>query len=74
MSNGEFYKGLPAGTYMVRIDGIRVRLIEDMKGEWAYVEPVKADGTRDRRQHGWSGSLRLDLWHPAVATKTGGTQ
>lgn len=63
-TTSSFYEGLPGGTFLRARDGSpgRIRLCEDMQGVWASCELVKKDGTRDRRTHGWSGSLSIDRW------------
>ena len=56
------HENLPAGTVLVHVGGSRVRLLEPMRGNWAYVAPIRKDGERDRRRRGWSGSLPVGLW------------
>jgi len=57
----DVHRDLPAGTLIRHVGGIRA-CITSMKGDFAVCHRIRWDGSPDRRQIGWSGSLPKKLW------------
>ena len=57
----DVYTDLKKGTFL-RCGKTRIRLSEDMRGDWAHVDYVRKDGQRVQNRIGWSGCLSKDEW------------
>lgn len=59
----DWHRDLPEGTVLRHTQSrTRIRVVDNMRGDHAYVVAIRKDGERDRRRIGWSGPLCVHLW------------